>query len=141
MAPWDRLPSIPSLSLNILHILVVVNARVSGSVVVTLGNMSIATNTTGYTWIITFPLSAGDAPELGIDGTALEGGGAAGNIIETQSARIPEKQRVSTSASSGVSGWFTLKFDDETTMAVSHNASAEEVRATGHVHCRLWKLK
>lgn len=100
---------------------------------VTLGNTSTASNVSGYTWMITFPLSAGDAPELGIDGTALEGGGAAGNMIETQSARIPEKQRVSTSASSGVSGWFTVKFGDETTAALAHNASAEEVRATGHV--------
>lgn len=81
----------------------------------------------GYTWTISFPLSARNAPELGFDGAALEGKGAAGNIVETQVARVPEIQRVSTVAGSEVYGGFTLTFSDEETELLPHNATAEEV--------------
>lgn len=84
----------------------------------------------GYTWTISFPLSARNVPELGFDGAALEGKGAAGNIVETQAARVPEIQRVSTVAGSEVYGGFTLMFFDEETELLSHNATAEEVRTT-----------
>lgn len=79
-------------------------------------------------WYITFPLSARDAPELGVDGVALEGSGAAGNIVETQSARAPEIQRISSSASSQVSGGFSVAFGDERTAQIRHNASALQVK-------------
>lgn len=84
----------------------------------------------GYTWTISFPLTARNAPELGFDGAALEGKGAAGNIVETQEARVPEVQRVSTVASSEVYGSFTLFFFGEETEQLRHNATAEEVRTT-----------
>lgn len=80
-----------------------------------------------YTWTITFPLSARDAPELGFDGAALEGEGAAGNIVETRVARAPEIQRVSTMAGSEVYGEFTLMFSDDETEPLSYNATADEV--------------
>ena len=84
----------------------------------------------GYTWTISFPLSARNVPELGFDGAALEGKKAAGNIVEIQAARVPEIQRVSTVAGSEVYGGFTLMFLDEETDLLPHNATAEEVRLT-----------
>lgn len=84
----------------------------------------------GYTWTITFPLSASDAPELGVDGAALQGEGAAGNIVETRVARAPEIQRVSTLAGSEVYGGFTLTFSDDETEQLSYNATADEVGTT-----------
>ncbi len=55
----------------------------------------------------------------------------AGNIVETRVARVPEVQRVSTLAGSEVYGGFTLKFNDEDTEQLPHNASAEEVNIVG----------
>lgn len=81
----------------------------------------------GYTWTITFPLSARDAPELGFDGAALEGNGAAGNVIETRMSRVPEVQRVSTMASSEMYGFFTLTFGEEETEPLPFNATGFEV--------------
>lgn len=82
-----------------------------------------------YTWTITFPLTARDVPELGVDGTALEGTGAAGNLVETQIARVPEIQQVSTSAGSEMIGVFTLAFSGEETGQLPYNATAAEVRS------------
>lgn len=84
----------------------------------------------GYTWAITFPVSAGDAPELGVDGAALDGSGAAGNLVEIQAAHTPEVQRVSTSAGSSIWGYFTLGFNGETTEGLQFNATAKEVRGS-----------
>ncbi|CAM9632935.1 unnamed protein product, partial [Hapterophycus canaliculatus] len=78
----------------------------------------------GYTWTITFPLSARDAPELGFDGVALQGTGAAGNIVETRMSRVPEVQRVSTFGSSEIYGDFTLGFAEEETDLIPFNATA-----------------
>lgn len=102
---------------------------VAGDVAVS-RNESSGFDSGGYTWTISFPLSARNAPELGFDGAALEGKGAAGNIVETQAARVPEIQRVSTVAGSEVYGGFTLMFSDEETDLLPHNATAEEVKAT-----------
>ena len=95
----------------------------------------------GHTWAITFPVDAGDAPELGIDGAALEGPGAAGNLVEIQAAHVPEVQRVSTSAGSSVWGYFTLGFNGEETEGLQFNSTAEEVRGSyqffpGNAVCR-----
>lgn len=104
----------------------------TGGVLVTLSNTSAsnasADSNIGCAWRVTFPVAAGDPPKLGIDGAALKGRGAAGNVLELQSARVPEIQRISTLASSGVSGWFTIEFGEEQTVKIGHNASAEEVR-------------
>lgn len=119
-------------------------ARVTGDIAVTRSN---STNETsfwmsdhnsnydnsggdGYTWTITFPLSARDAPELGFDGAALKGKGAAGNIVQTRVARAPEVQRVSTLAGSEVYGGFTLTFSDDETEQLPYNATANEVGTT-----------
>ena len=82
----------------------------------------------GQSWMITFPLAARNAFNLGVDGAALEGVGAAGNLVETQLARAPEIQRVSTSAGSEVYGGFTLGFNNGTTEELVYNATAYEVR-------------
>lgn len=81
----------------------------------------------GYTWTVTFPLSARDAPELGFDGAALEGKGAAGNIVETRMARAPEIQQLSTLAGSEVYGGFSLMFAETETDQLPFNATADEV--------------
>lgn len=47
-------------------------------------------------------------------------------------ARVPEVQRVSTLAGSEVYGGFTLKFFDEETDQLPHNATAEEVKNCWH---------
>ncbi|CAM9426180.1 unnamed protein product, partial [Ectocarpus fasciculatus] len=83
----------------------------------------------GYTWTITFPLSARDAPELGFDGAALEGKGAAGNIVETRMSRAPEIQRLSTLAGSEVYGGFSLMFAETETDQLPFNATADEVES------------
>ena len=75
-------------------------------------------------------MNARDVPELGVDGAALEGTGAAGSLVEVQKAHAPEIQRVSTSAGSEVLGYFTLGFNGEETTALPYNATAEEVRYT-----------
>lgn len=80
--------------------------------------------------MITFPLAARNAVNLGVDGAALEGVGAAGNIVEMQLARAPEIQRVSTSAGSEVYGGFTLGFNNDTTEELVYNATAHEVRTS-----------
>lgn len=87
----------------------------------------------GCTWEITFPLAARDAPELGVDGAALDGTGAAGNLVQKQLAQAPEVQRVSTSAGSEIFGGFTLGFNGEMTERLQHNATAEEVRITAYI--------
>lgn len=86
--------------------------------------------------MITFPLAARNAFNLGVDGAALEGVGAAGNLVETQLARAPEIQRVSTSAGSEVYGTFTLAFNNGTTEELVYNATAEEVRSSARYSCR-----
>lgn len=81
----------------------------------------------GYIWTITYAVSAGNAPELNVDGVALEGVGAAGNLLQIQSSRAPEIQRISTSATSPIAGGFTIEFGAEETMQIAHNASAAQV--------------
>lgn len=81
----------------------------------------------GYTWTIVFSPGSPDAPELGVDGAALEGQRAAGNLVETQIARTPEIQRVSTSAGSAVWGGYTLEFNGNVTEELVYNATADEV--------------
>lgn len=93
--------------------------------------------------MITFPLAARDAFNLGVDGAALEGEGAAGNLAEAQLARAPEIQRVSTSAGSEVYGGFTLGFNNETTEELVYNATADQVRTSarrlsGDCMCAKW---
>lgn len=95
----------------------------------------------GHAWTITFPANAGDVPELGIDGAALEGSGATGNLVEVQAAHVPEVQQVSTSAGSSVWGYFTLGFNGEETEGLQFNSTAEEVRGSnqfypGNAVCR-----
>lgn len=68
-----------------------------------------------------------DAPELGVDGAALEGQRAAGNLVETQISRTPEIQRVSTSAGSAIWGGYTLEFNGKVTEELVYNATADEV--------------
>lgn len=102
---------------------------IAGGITVSRSDSSLG-DSGGYTWTISFPLSARNAPELGFDGAALEGAGAAGSIVEAQAARVPEIQRVSTVAGSEVYGGFTLMLFDEETELLPHNATAEEARAT-----------
>lgn len=95
----------------------------------------------GHAWVITFPVNAGDAPELGVDGAALMGPGATGNLAEIQAAHAPEVQRVSTFAGSSVWGYFTLGFNGEETEGLQYNSTAEEVRGSyqffpGNAVCR-----
>lgn len=87
----------------------------------------------GYTWTITFPLTARNAQELGVDGAALEGSGAAGNLVQTRMARSSEIQRVSTSASSEIYGGFQLGFNGEKTDQLPYNATADEVKVTAEI--------
>lgn len=81
----------------------------------------------GYTWTIVFPPGSPDAPQLGVDGAALEGQRAAGNLVEMQIARTPEIQRVSTSAGSAILGGFTLEFNGKVTEGLVYNATVDEV--------------
>lgn len=124
-----------------------ISCSVTGAIDVSVANVSSATWLSGKersAWVITFPLMAGDVPKLGIDGSALTGKGAAGNIVEVQRAQTPETQRVSTSASSAVSGGFVLVYNGASTSQLHYNASALEVRresetATATSLALLWR--
>ncbi|CAM9707700.1 unnamed protein product, partial [Discosporangium mesarthrocarpum] len=95
-----------------------------GGVQASRSNMS---ETGSYAWTVTFPVTAGDVEEVQVDSTGLTGDGAIGQVFEVQTACFPEIQRVETSSSSAISGYFSLGVGGEWTPPIDHNATADTV--------------
>ena len=82
-----------------------------------------------YIWSITFPESLGDVPLLLVNGAGLRG--ASPNLIVTEVLRgkTAGVQKIISSGTSELSGYFYIKYLNATTDLLAHNIDAQHLEA------------
>ena len=81
-----------------------------------------------YTWSVTFPYHAGDVVPLDVNNAGLLGYAASVEVVTVQDGRIPTQMRVTTTASSTLSGYFELTLEGQTTIPIAHNATELDMK-------------
>ena len=84
----------------------------------------------GYVWRITFESNSGDVPLLSANGYSLTGSGASVSTgASVQGTTVGEVQNITTYADAAIpSGTFTVTHSGQTTSAIQHNASADDMK-------------
>jgi hypothetical protein len=78
-----------------------------------------------FNWDIIFPFTAGDVRDLATSAAGLSGKGARGGVVVQRFGRVATVQKISTSASSQLSGFFTLSFEGASTELLPHDITPE----------------
>ena len=110
-----------------------------------------------YIWSITFDHNVGNTALLGILSVGISGDGSSINSYTVQDGLRPSIQRISTTASSPLDGYFTLSLDGYTTDPIMFDADVSALKAivqampsvgevdvsreyTGSIDDRLWEV-
>ena len=81
-----------------------------------------------YTWYVTFPASLGHVAAFDTNAAGLSGPRAGARALIIQDGLIPNVQKISTTSTSPLKGYFTLTLESFSTGPISYNASAEELQ-------------